>query len=372
MRILATSLLASTMLLASLQAISATQYNGDKIEGVPVITKLDVADLAPGKRHNFYFRSSQNSLGQYWYVPVIVTKGAEPGKKILLNSSIHGNELNGLQVIRKITDSVDPAELKGTIVSVPGANPAAMLSATRSIPVRDDNDMQTNLNRVFPGKENGNMAERHGWLLWNQLYAGNVDYAIDLHTNIANATFSLFLYADYSKPEVVRIAKAFPADIINTDMNGAAGTLETTFVRAGIPAITLEMGEAQHRNNDYINRSATGIRNLMIDLNMLAGTPDNSSRNPNIFLGNTTYEHLARAAGQVETELEVGDLVKKGQLVMVQRDPFGNVVKEYHAESDGVIAAMSSDALRTNGNYLFFVLTQRNDAECKKGCWLTR
>ena len=82
-----------------------TEFNGDVVNGIPVITKLDTADLAPAKRHEFYFQSSQNSLGQHWYVPVIIIKGASDGKKMLLNSSIHGNELNGLQIIHEIIKS---------------------------------------------------------------------------------------------------------------------------------------------------------------------------------------------------------------------------------------------------------------------------
>jgi predicted deacylase len=349
-----------------------TEFNGDVVNGIPVITKLDTADLAPAKRHEFYFQSSQNSLGQHWYVPVIVIKGASDGKKMLLNSSIHGNELNGLQIIHEIIDRLNPTELKGTIVAVPGANPAGMLGATRSIPVRDDNDMQTNLNRFFPGKEHGNVAERHAWLLWNKLYAGNVDYAYDLHSNITNAQFPLFIYADYSKPQIRRIAELIPADIIDTDENGAKGTLETTFVLAGIPAITLEAGQAQQYNSDYINRSVTGIRNMMIDLKMIQGSIGKTAKQNNAFYGNTVYEHLARASGQIEPKLKVGDPVKKGQVVIIQRDPLGKVIMEYKAEADGVIAALTTDVLRTNGNYLFFVSTQRNDSECKKGCWITR
>ncbi len=364
--------LAASIIMMTMPANAKTEFNGDIINGIPVITKLDTADLAPAKRHEFYFQSSQNSLGQHWHVPVIVIKGVTDGKKILLNSSIHGNELNGLQIIHEIINDLNPAELKGTVVAVPGANPAGMLGATRSIPVRDDNDMQTNLNRVFPGKEHGNVAERHAWLLWNKLYAGNVDYVYDLHSNITNAQFPLFIYADYSKPQIRRIAELIPADIIDTDENGAKGTLETTFVQAGIPAITLEAGQAQQYNADYINRSVIGIRNMMIDLKMIPGSIGKTAKQNNAFYGNTIYEHLARASGQIEPKFKVGDSVKKGQVVIIQRDPFGKVIKEYQAEADGVIAAMTTDMLRTNGNYLFFVSTQRNDAECKKGCWFTR
>lgn len=356
----------------SLFSHAATEYNGDTINGIPVITRLDTTDLQAGKRHHFYFQASENSLGQHWYVPVIVVKGAEDGKKIFLNSSIHGNELNGLQVIHEVISTLDPATLKGTVIAVPGANPAGMLSATRSIPVRDDNDMQTNLNRVFPGEEHGNIAQRHAWLLWNKLYAGNVDYFYDLHTNITNAQFQLFVYADYSNAEIRRIAEWIPANHIDTDINGAKGTLETTLVRAGIPAITLEMGEAQHYNADYINRAATGIRNLMIDLKMITGTPGSTAKTHHAFYGNTVYEHLAREAGFVEPKANLGDIVTKGQLIMVQRDAFGNVVKEYHAQANGALVAITTDTLRNYGNYLFFILEQRDDEECKGGCWITK
>lgn len=369
---IAKTVFACTLLTVGVGVNAQTQYNGDKVDGIPVITKLDVNDLEAGKRHEFYFQSSQQSLGQHWYVPVIVIKGASDGKKILLNTGIHGNELNGLQVIHDVIEGLDPQKLSGTIVAVPASNPSGMLNATRSIPVRDDNDMQTNLNRVFPGEENGNIAQRHAWLLWNNLYAGNADYVYDLHSNIVFAQFPVFVYADYSNPEIRRMAELIPADIIDTDENGAKGTVETTFVRAGIPAITLEVGESRQFGQDYVERSVTGIKNMMVDLKMIEGTISQTAETQKSFKGNTVYDHQARASGVIEPLVKLGDMVKAGQVIIVQRDMFGKVIHEYKAEADGMIAALTTDALRNHGNYLFFVLTQRDDAECKTGCWFTR
>lgn len=369
---IAKTVFACSLLTAGVGANAQTQYNGDKVGGIPVITKLDVNDLEAGKRHDFYFQSSQQSLGQSWYVPVIVIKGASDGKKILLNTGVHGNELNGLQVIHDVIKEIDPQKLSGTLVAIPASNPAGTLSATRTIPVRDDNDMKTNLNRVFPGEENGNIAQRHAWLLWNNLYAGNADYVYDLHSNIILGQFPVFVYADYSNAEVRRMAEMIPADMIDTDQQGTKGTLETEFVRAGIPAITLEIGEARQFGQDYVKRSVIGIHNMMIDLKMLEGTITQTAETQKSFVGNTIYDYQARASGVIVPFVKLGDKVKAGQVIVVQKDIFGKVVHEYKSEADGVIAALTTDALRNYGNYLFFVLTQRDDAECEKGCWLTR
>ncbi len=109
----------------------------DIIDGVPVIEKLSVDELGTGK-HRFFFKATTDSLGNYHRVPVIVIKGSEPGKKLFIQSTLHGDEVQGVDVIHQLLPHLDPATLKGTVVMVPGANlrvcswpPAIILPRTR-------------------------------------------------------------------------------------------------------------------------------------------------------------------------------------------------------------------------------------------------
>jgi hypothetical protein len=91
------------IMLWALSAQAATTFTGDKIQGLPVIAKLDIKDLKPGKTQRFMFQGVEMGSGEFWYVPVIVAKGAKPGKRILLVSSVHGDELNSVGAVQKVS-----------------------------------------------------------------------------------------------------------------------------------------------------------------------------------------------------------------------------------------------------------------------------
>ena len=98
--------LAFGLMCSSPPAFAATVLTGDKIDGVPVIEKLDLADQPTGRVSRYYFRVMDQAIGQGWYVPVIVVKGAEPGRRLLLTAAVHGDELNGIAIIQDLTNAL--------------------------------------------------------------------------------------------------------------------------------------------------------------------------------------------------------------------------------------------------------------------------
>lgn len=128
----------AVLLTGMLNAQAATVYTGDKIEGNPVISKLDVDDLEAGKVYRFMFQGTSNGIGQHWYVPVMVAKGAQPGPKLGLQAAVHGDELNGTRVIQQVFEKLDPAELKGSVIGAVGANPSGMLANNRNWQLAND------------------------------------------------------------------------------------------------------------------------------------------------------------------------------------------------------------------------------------------
>lgn len=101
-------------------AEAATTFSGDTIQGVPVVTQLDVNDLEPGKTHRFMFQGVEMGTGQYWYVPVMVANGAKAGKRVLLVAGVHGDELNPVGAVQKVFAEVDPTKLSGAVVGIIG------------------------------------------------------------------------------------------------------------------------------------------------------------------------------------------------------------------------------------------------------------
>ena len=141
-------LLGLTVALLAGAASAATEFTGDTIQGSPVISQLDVSDLAPGKVHRFMFRGAETSIGQYWYVPVMVAKGAKPGKRVLLVAGVHGDELNPIAAVQQTMTSLDPAKMKGTVIGIMGSSTPGLQGITRTWMINDLGGAQINPNRT--------------------------------------------------------------------------------------------------------------------------------------------------------------------------------------------------------------------------------
>lgn len=349
----------ATVALSAGMASAETVYTGDTLLGYPVIEKLDVADLETGA-HRFYFRALGDAIGGYQHVPVLVTKGAEDGPKLVLQSSLHGDELAGVAVIHEVMPQIDPATLKGAVVAVPGANPVGMLNHSRYFVSPGSGGSQTNLNRVMPGSEtSSDDGKRFAYALWNKLYAGNADVVLDLHTQSRGTAYPFFVYADLRDEGVARIAKVLPADQIKDDV-GLDGTFETEMVKAGVPAVTVELGAPKVYDEDMTARGAQGVYNTMIEFGMIEG--DIEMMGVETFFGNDMTSIRATEGGFGEILVDLNQDVVEGELVAVQRNAFGEVIAEYKAPWDGKVLAVGTDPMRAPGALMVRMLRQAEDS----------
>lgn len=112
-------------------APSATVYTGDIIHGKKVVSALDVNDLEPGKKHLLYFQGVEMPAGQHWYVSVTVAKGAKPGKRGILTSGVHGDEMSSIHTVQTVMSQLDPAQMSGTVMAVTDVSRPALESMQR-------------------------------------------------------------------------------------------------------------------------------------------------------------------------------------------------------------------------------------------------
>ena len=346
---------------------AATVYTGDKIDGVAVISQLDISDLAPGKTHRFFFQGSTDGIGQAQYVPVIVAKGSKDGKKLVLNSGNHGDEISGVRAVQVAMANIDPTKLSGTVIGITGSNPNAISRTTRNWLISTDGGETSNFNRLFPGKKDGIAPEQHAFLIWNMLLKGNADYVLDVHTQSTGTAFPFFVYADYRDPAIQRLAELMPADQIKKDP-GEKGSFETAMVEAQIPAITMEIGNPRAFDSDMIARANEGFHNVMVDLKMVNGKIGRTAETTNAYIGNDLKNIRAEQGGYAEVLVKVGEMIKKGQTVAVQLNRFGDVVKTYTASVDGKVLSVGTDAVREPRALLVRILFQNPDTKCEKGC----
>jgi len=353
--------LAAALLLAATAAQAQTVFTGDVVQGKRVISQLDLADLAPGKTHSFFFQGVEMGTGQHWYVPVMVAKGAQSGKRLLLVAGVHGDELNPIRVVQKALAGIDATKLSGSVIGIIGPSRPGVEHVTRMWPMSNLGLNLVNPNRTWPGDETGNTVERHSWLIMNRLIKGNADIGVDIHTGGNGIDFALFAFANWKDAEAQQIARLFPIDQILLEP-GFDGTLEYALVRAGIPAITLELGGPRSFDDQMVAAGTEGVDNLLSHYKMLDRPLGQTAQDRNVFVGNKLVDYFAVQSGFTEYLVKLNDAVKKGQKVAIQRNAFGEVVHEYVAQIDGRVAIIGTDAVRERGVDVISILG--NSSEC--------
>src|SRR5690242_12623100 len=194
---------------------TGTIYTGDLIGGKKVISELEVADLEPGRKHAFYFQGVQMPTGHHWYVSAMVAKGARPGKRIVLVSGVHGDEISPVRTIQTVMEQLDPAAMSGAVLAVLDVSRPAIEGMARRWPNSGRGIDFIDMNREWPGNENGPTApSRHAGLLFNRLLRPNADYAMDFHTGTTGMDVTAFHLARMDLPEVRAMAQLFPIDQI--------------------------------------------------------------------------------------------------------------------------------------------------------------
>lgn len=354
-------LMAACALLVAQSALAATESAGS-LDGVTIIDRLDVADLAAGSTHRFWFRAGASPVGQPWLVPVVVVKGAQAGPRLMLTAGIHGDELSGIAVLHRLAASIEPAQLAGTVTLVPGLNPPGLMQSSRGF-TPDWTRSAANLNREMPGKEGGSAVADFAGRLWNRLIRPNADTAVDLHTQSRGTAYTMYVFA--SSPRTRRMGELVGPDILKMD-KGDKGTVENTLTDDGVPAITLELGRPEMFDDTMIARAESGLTNLMRELKMLPGkvTPPPAR----LFVANDSVAARATRPGWARLLMALGAPVKKDQPIAEIRDAFGRLLETVVAPVDGRISMVATDPRTDQGGTVARIVWWSPDPACQNGC----
>ena len=342
---------------------SGTVYTGDVIEGKKVVSALDVNDLEPGKKHLLYFQGVEMPTGQHWYVSVTVAKGAKPGKRGVLTSGVHGDEMSSVHTVQTVMNQLDPAQMSGTVMAVTDVSRPALESMQRRWPNQGRGIDLIDMNREWPGNENGATApSRHAGLLFNRLLRPNADFAIDFHTGTTGFEVTAFNIGGMDVPEVKAMVELYPVGQI-FDNHVYPGVLHNAFMDVGIPSFTPEIGAARVLDPEMISLFVEGTMNVLKHHGIVAGPMGRTGKDVTVFVGNSAFPILATAGGLVEHLVKLNDKVEAGQKVAIQRNSFGEVVAEYTSGVAGEITGQRSDAMSEPGNPLVFILFNKPGPE---------
>ena len=338
---------------------TATAYTGEAIQGRKVVSRLNVADLEAGRKHFLYFRGVQGPGGQHWYVSVVVAKGIRSGKRFTLTSGVHGDEMSSIRTVQTVIERLDATQMSGTVMAVLDIARPAVESMQRRWPNSGRGADLIDMNREWPGDENGASAtSRHAGLLFNRLLKPNSDLAIDFHTGTTGLEVAAFLIGDRRLPDVKAMADLFPVGMMWDDP-AYPGVLHNAFADAGIPCFTPEVGAARILDTDMIALFVEGTLNVLKHYGVLSGPIGRTAADASMLIGDAAFPIIATHGGLVEFHAKLNDDVKAGQKIAVQRNMFGEAVAEYTSAVNGKLAAYRTDASSDPGNVLAFVLFSR-------------
>ena len=285
--------------------------------------------VATGSRAQLELETSESFAGSTVITPVLAVRGQTPGPTVCLTAGIHGDELNGIEVVRQVFETIEPGTISGTLIGVPVANLHGFRRSSRYLPDRRD------LNRFFPGHASGSSASRIASALFYGV-AVHCDLLVDFHTGSFHRTNLPQVRADLTNPAVKTLALGFGVPLI-VHSAGAPGTLRRALVDHGIPAITYEAGEPFRFHAGEIARGLQGVRRLLRSLRMIDGEP---AEGEPILIRAATWARVSDG-GIFIPKRKLGDIVKAGELLGTVTDPITNDRSEIRSISGGRIIGMA-------------------------------
>lgn len=244
-------------------------------------------------------------------IPVTVVRGG-PGPILFVTATVHGDELNGVGILRDLLYDTDFSSLRGTLIAVPVVNVPGFLVQDRRLPDRRD------LNRSFPGGPKGSLTSRLADILFREVVRQS-DFGIDLHTGGGERTNYPQVRADLSDPRVAELADAFGIPLV-VGGEGPEGSLRRTAAAAGVPTVVYEAGSARRLERPFIGVGIAGILNVMRSLRMLPGEPVQPPLR--LRIERTTWVR-AQAGGILDLQVELGQPLRRGTPISLNTSPFG-------------------------------------------------
>lgn len=278
-------------------------------------------------------------------LPVRVVHGREDGPTVWLSAAVHGDEINGTEVISKVLSTLEPRTFHGTLLAVPVVNVLGFMTGDRYLPDRRD------LNRSFPGSARGSLAARIAHLFMAEVVS-KCDVGIDLHTGADRRTNLPQVRADLEDPRTLELATAFGAPVM-LHARLRDGSLRQAARQEGATVLLYEGGEAGRFDDWAIDAGVDGVRRVLEHLGMRdssVGPPEQ----PPVDCWQSGWVR-ARRTGILELDVHLGDKVEEGQRIGGLTDTFGRRVRLVHADRTGIVIGLTRAPLVNSGDALVHI-----------------
>jgi len=296
--------------------------------------------VSPGERKRVEMPVARLPTETWMSLTAEVVHGRRTGPCLWLSAAVHGDELNGIEIIRQVLEQVDPRKLRGTVIAVPVVNVYGFINESRYLPDRRD------LNRCFPGSGSGSLASRLAHIFMTEVVQ-KATHGIDLHTGSNHRSNLPQIRADLSQEETRRCAEAFGAPVMISAQT-RDGSLRQAAANLGKPVLVYEAGEPFRFDSAAIELGVRGVLRVMSALHM---------RNPikrrrplvTVEVAKSTWVR-ARRSGLVRLQVALGQRVVAKQPLGVIADAFGDQQMAVRAPTNGVVIGFTNNPLVHQGN----------------------
>lgn len=300
----------------------------------------------PGETVNVRFTVSETYLGDPVRIPVTIINGEREGPTLCLSAAAHGDELNGIEIVREVAHEWDHSTLRGTLVCLPVLNVPGFIAQQRYLPIYD-----RDLNRSFPGSSDGTSARRIADRVFRN-FIKPCDLGLDFHTSTRGRSNMLHVRANMADPAVARVANAFASNVI-IDGEGPDGSLRREASAVDTPTVTVELGEAHRFQRSLIDAALEGVLSVMAEFGMLDAEPVKWPGWRTVIEGSDEKTWLrADAGGLVDMHHDRGSLVEAGETVCTISNPFKTDVTGIEAPFTGLLIGTPQNPLVYPGNPL--------------------
>lgn len=283
--------------------------------------------VLPGERRRINLPVARIPPETLLNLPVMVVHGTHPGPRVWINAAIHGDEINGVEIIHRLLQRIEPTRLRGVLVAVPIVNVFGFVHQTRYLPDRRD------LNRSFPGSAHGSLASRLAHKFMTEIVK-KCDYGIDLHTGSDSRTNLPQLRANLDDPRTLAIAQAFGAPVL-IHSRIRDGSLREAAGRRGIPVLIFEGGEADRFTEEATRVGIRGVLGVLRQLGMWQRSASAAPR-PSVMIQSSTWLRANRS-GILRLKVSLGHETSPGEILGTIADPFGDQADQVTAPHRGII-----------------------------------
>lgn len=315
-------------------------------------------EVAPGERATIDLPLARVYSHLDLNMVVQVVRGKRSGPTLCVSAGIHGDEINGVEIVRRLLRQKSLSRLRGTLIAVPVVNVFGFIQQTRYLPDRRD------LNRSFPGSDHGSLAARLAHLFMNEVIA-HCDYCIDLHTAAVHRTNLPQIRATLNGDEnMTRLARAFGAPVI-IDSRVREGSLREAVQERGVPLLLYEAGEALRIDEIPVRAGVRGTLSVMREIGMLAKSSSRAKRHqPTIALDSSWVR--APGSGMLHSNVKLGALVRTGDALGRLMNPYGEGETRIVSDVEGIVIGMTQIPLLNEGDAAFHVAEVKRPSAVEK------